>query len=205
MLLNEAQPKLDRRVKRTRKLLQQAFGELLAEQDFHSITVQDIVERADVNRATFYAHFDDKFALLSFSVRGGLEEQLARRLPGKPTFTAANLRLLAVTLCEFLGQFYGNCHPNTRDNAQQAVIIAAVVQQQIYEILLEWIAPVTAAPFSTAIRAEYVAVALSWLIFGTALEEKRPDHERSAEQLADQMLSFLAPSLQTYFVQPVSE
>ncbi|MBI4304912.1 MAG: TetR family transcriptional regulator, partial [Chloroflexi bacterium] len=45
----------DPRVKRTRKLLHDAFDSLLSEKSFEAITVQDIAERATVNRATFYA------------------------------------------------------------------------------------------------------------------------------------------------------
>src|SRR5207245_2778046 len=55
---------VDPRVKRTRKLLQQAFIELFQEKGFAAISIQDITERATVNRATFYAHFPDKYALL---------------------------------------------------------------------------------------------------------------------------------------------
>lgn len=55
----------DPRVKRTRQLLMQAFMELLKEKkDISSISVQDIAERATLNRATFYAHFEDKYAFL---------------------------------------------------------------------------------------------------------------------------------------------
>ena len=50
---------VDPRVKRTRKLLQQAFLELFQEKGFAAISIQDITERATANRATFYAHFAD--------------------------------------------------------------------------------------------------------------------------------------------------
>jgi AcrR family transcriptional regulator len=53
-----AQP--DRRVNRTRNLLKQAFMELLDEKDYDSISVLDVVERANVGRATFYLHFTGK-------------------------------------------------------------------------------------------------------------------------------------------------
>ncbi|HWQ84479.1 MAG TPA: TetR/AcrR family transcriptional regulator [Anaerolineales bacterium] len=51
--------KVDPRIKRTRALLVQAFTELLAEKGFQAISVQDISERATVNRTTFYLHFPD--------------------------------------------------------------------------------------------------------------------------------------------------
>ncbi len=54
----------DLRVRRTRKLLQKALLETTAEKGFANVTVRDIVERAMVNRATFYRHYEDKFDLL---------------------------------------------------------------------------------------------------------------------------------------------
>ena len=44
---------------RSRKLIRQAFYELLKEKSFEKITVTDIVKRADINRSTFYAHYPD--------------------------------------------------------------------------------------------------------------------------------------------------
>src|ERR1700681_4588461 len=54
----------DVRVRRTRKLLQQAFIELTMEKGFAALTVRDITERAMVNRSTFYRHYLDKYDLL---------------------------------------------------------------------------------------------------------------------------------------------
>ena len=57
-------PTEDLRVRRTRKLLRQALVELTIEKGFAAVTVQDIAERAMVNRATFYRHYLDKYDLL---------------------------------------------------------------------------------------------------------------------------------------------
>lgn len=54
----------DRRVKRTRKTLQDALIALILEKGYEAITVQDVIDRANVGRSTFYAHFVDKEALL---------------------------------------------------------------------------------------------------------------------------------------------
>ncbi len=56
--------KEDPRVLRTQQLLLQAFSDLFSEKGFHAMTVQDITERARVNRGTFYTHFEDKYAIL---------------------------------------------------------------------------------------------------------------------------------------------
>lgn len=60
----------DRRVRRTRELLRRALLALIEEKGYERITVQDILDRADVGRSTFYAHFTDKEDLL----RSGFEE-----------------------------------------------------------------------------------------------------------------------------------
>ena len=54
----------DLRVRRTRKMLMQALIDLTIEKGFSTITVQDIAERAMINRATFYRHYLDKYDLL---------------------------------------------------------------------------------------------------------------------------------------------
>ena len=52
-----------RNAARSRRLIKQAFGELLNEKDLHKITVTDIVDRANISRGTFYAHYLDVYDL----------------------------------------------------------------------------------------------------------------------------------------------
>lgn len=53
----------DLRVVRTRRLVQRAFLDCLAEKGFLALTVRDITERAGINRSTFYKHYQDKYDL----------------------------------------------------------------------------------------------------------------------------------------------
>ena len=55
---------MDRRQRRTREAIFNAFTELLAGKHYNQITVGEIIEKADVGRATFYAHFETKDFLL---------------------------------------------------------------------------------------------------------------------------------------------
>ncbi len=55
---------MDRRQRKTREAIFAAFIELLSKKDFGQITVGEIIERADVGRATFYSHFETKDFLL---------------------------------------------------------------------------------------------------------------------------------------------
>ena len=52
--------KTDRRVRRTRELLERALIELIGERGYDAITIQDIVDRANVGRTTFYLHYNSK-------------------------------------------------------------------------------------------------------------------------------------------------
>jgi AcrR family transcriptional regulator len=56
--------RLDRRVQRTRKLLREALMALILEEGYDAISIQDITEKANLGRATFYLHFKDKDELL---------------------------------------------------------------------------------------------------------------------------------------------
>jgi AcrR family transcriptional regulator len=70
LVTEQQDEKVDRRVRRTRKLLRSALISMILEKGYERVTVQDIIDRADVGRSTFYAHFRDKEDLLVF----GLEE-----------------------------------------------------------------------------------------------------------------------------------
>ena len=56
--------KENRSSRRSRRMIRQAFEELLEHREFSKITVTDIVERADLNRSTFYAHYPDIFGIV---------------------------------------------------------------------------------------------------------------------------------------------
>src|SRR5260370_5286359 len=103
--------RVDPRVKRTRQLIQQAFLELFAEKGMASISMQEITERATVNRATFYAHFPDKYALLDSIVREQFQQVLAQHLPSESVWNVPSLRALVRATFGFLGEFHHECKP----------------------------------------------------------------------------------------------
>lgn len=72
-------PVEDRRARRTRRALRDALVSLVLEHGYAKVTVEDITDRADVGRATFYTHFADKDALLN-QVVTDLRDELQERL-----------------------------------------------------------------------------------------------------------------------------
>ncbi len=61
-------PNTDRRVRRTRRALQNALVELILEKSYDAVTIEEITDRADLGRTTFYLHFRDKEELLMHAI-----------------------------------------------------------------------------------------------------------------------------------------
>lgn len=80
-MTNLQNQKIDRRVSRTRRNLQEAMFALILEKGYDSVTVEEITSRADVGRTTFYLHYRDKEDLLVQTVSDVVDDlvnQLAR-------------------------------------------------------------------------------------------------------------------------------
>jgi AcrR family transcriptional regulator len=56
--------KVDRRIAKSQEAIKKAVTELMSKKSFDDITIQDIADRADVNRGTIYLHYTDKYDLL---------------------------------------------------------------------------------------------------------------------------------------------
>ena len=77
---------MDRRKRKSRKAIFDACVALLEEKEFQNITVNEIVERADLNRGTFYLHFVDKYDMInSFEneMIAKIEEVLVNNIPNE--------------------------------------------------------------------------------------------------------------------------
>ena len=180
--------RVDPRVKRTRKLLQQAFLELFQEKGFASISIQDITERATVNRATFYAHFPDKYALLDSIIREQFQQAAASKLPSSPSWGVQSLRLLIEVVFDFLGGFHHDCKPT---HTQFDPLVERAVQQELAEILLGWLKQAKTAGVKPLVRPETAASVMSWAIFGTAVEWSQNERAPSVEVMTTQVLLVL--------------
>jgi AcrR family transcriptional regulator len=86
----------DRRIQRTRQLLLDALRTLVLEKGYEAMTVQDVIDRANVGRSTFYAHFQDKEDLLLSGVEtlwAELEQHLRNALPEEETVWKLSLSM----------------------------------------------------------------------------------------------------------------
>ncbi len=180
--------KLDPRVKRTRQSLQQAFAELLREKGFQAITIRDITQRAGLNRATFYAHFPDKYALLDYRIRQGFLQEIDKRMLHACHYSLENLRNLIIAVCEFTRGSVSRCKP---PHAQYETLVESQVKAVLYEVLLNWLKQA-----ETAVAPETAATAGSWAIYGLAAQWNHNRQARSALKFADEVLPLVASNLQ---------
>jgi AcrR family transcriptional regulator len=186
------QIKLDPRTRRTRQLLQAAFLGLLQEKGFQAMTVQDIAERATVNRATFYAHFEDKYELLEYCIREGFKEIVSARLPADATLSAGNLERLILAICEFVSPLGDHCPPSQH---QFHSLVEAQIRAEIYETLLIWLKDAQARGQAIAATPELAATVTSWAIYGAVQQWSQGDRRQPAEHLARQVLPLIEASL----------
>lgn len=124
----------DRRVRRTKKLLQEALGSLIREKPYDEIVVHEILDRADVGRSTFYMHFRDKDELLASGIRDMLGSMPAP--PKAPSSGKPRERLLGFSLPTF-----EHIHRHLRTGAARMGSRGrAVVHEHLRRIVAEWIA-----------------------------------------------------------------
>jgi AcrR family transcriptional regulator len=162
---------VDPRVRRTRQLLHQAFTSLLGEKGFESITVQDIAERSTVNRATFYDHYTDKFALLEDMIAEEFRATFRRRMEGVTGACPVAIRQLILTVCDFLGDLASRCQKHQR---QFAPTVESQIKRLVRDYLLEG-ARISAQRENRPLGpdVEIGATMASWAICGACLDWSR--------------------------------
>jgi AcrR family transcriptional regulator len=150
--------------------------------------------RAEVNRATFYAHFEDKYALLSYSIQEQFREVLNRHSSHWATFSPENVRLLILVAYEFLSGFARHFVPGKAQNIEEQSAIFISLQMQFYDPVLTWL---TNAAWVEK-KPEITAMAISWAIFGTVLQWTRSERRLDANTAADEILARVLPMLAPY-------
>ncbi|MFC6649385.1 TetR/AcrR family transcriptional regulator [Paenibacillus rhizoplanae] len=130
----------DPRVIRTKKLIQDALMTLVQKKDFDDITVKDISEKATINRATFYAHYVDKYVLLDDMISEGFDSCVdSRILPGQE-LTETTGKELILMVNEYHIAFFEQWRMDTKTIAVRVEniiksklenIIATLIKNQI--------------------------------------------------------------------------
>ena len=185
--MSKKQKKLDPRVVRTRQFLRDAMVALIGKKGFNAITVQDIAERAGVNRATFYLHYKDKNDLLIKSLRDALDELIADITPPLPGEASPADNALEPILQVFNhvarhADFY-----QVMLGADGVPSFIAWVREYIEEIALKWFAVLQPDAAKIVVPVEIIVNYLSGAYIGVIiwwLDHNRP---HSPEYMANQL------------------
>lgn len=180
----------DPRIRRTRQLLQRALQKLLQDKSFDDISVHDITGEATLNRATFYDHYTDKYALLEAMVAAGFHELLSHRQLSYDGTCAARAIILAT--CDFRNQCESH-PPRGEDRGAFESLVDAAIVRTLRRVLIEGM---RRCPSEPAGRAELIAASASGAIYGAVKEwSVRPDRCAAAE-IVPVVLQLVLPLLQ---------
>ncbi len=191
MLSNpKEQEKLDPRVKRTRNLILGAFESLLAEKGFEAISVQDVTGKAEINRATFYAHFHDKYELLDRSISQMFMQEIEKRTLNVCHYTPDNLRNLILAVCEFLSKTHSEC---AQPHQQFESLIEGTIKNILFELLSLWLKQT-----GTKVSTDIPATVATWAIYGLASHYSHMKKRPALEKFVDEALPLVAVNLEQF-------
>ena len=185
--MSKNQQKLDPRVVRTRQQLREALVSLIEERGFAALTVQDITDQAELNRATFYLHYHDKQDLLENSLRDAIDELMAdigasADEQGQLIGEESPRPIKAVF--EHVAQhahFY-----RVMLSAEGVPAFSAGVRNYMAEVTLRWLAALQPHPQQSRVPLEIVANSLSWSLLGVLIWWLEHDIPYSPEYMAEQ-------------------
>jgi AcrR family transcriptional regulator len=190
MLLNLKEEKLDPRVKRTRALILSSFEALLAEKGFESISVQDVTYKAGINRATFYAHFPDKYALLDYSISHMFMQEIEKRTLNACHYTPDNLRNLILAVCEFLSKMHSDC---AQPHQQFESLVEGTIKNILFELLSYWLKQT-----DLKISTDIPATVATWAIYGLASHYSHLKKRPTLENYVDEAFPLVAVNLEQF-------
>ncbi|MBL8051499.1 MAG: TetR family transcriptional regulator [Anaerolineales bacterium] len=189
-MLPNPNEKLDPRVIRTRSLILDSFGSLLAEKNFENISVQDVTDKAQINRATFYAHFQDKYALLDYSINQMFRNEIKKRTLDVCHYSPDNLRNLILAVCEFLSRIHSDC---AQPHQQFESLVEAQIKKQIFGLLSHWL-----SQSKVKISTEIPATVASWAIYGLASHYSHMKKRPALDKFVDEALPLVAVNLEQF-------
>ena len=171
----------DIRTIRTKKVIMDAFKELLHHKNFESIRVSDISTTAEINRATFYNYYTDKYQLLDTMVEETLLVQIRENTMNHQDFSPDFMKEIYLILTGIHTDLSNICQKSYVE--ELAVYTSQVLRDEITQTI------------QTAIEVTYpnedhhqlasFAAAMSWSVIGLAYEWKR-SKENSPEEYYEQ-------------------
>jgi AcrR family transcriptional regulator len=190
-LINENDP----RVIRTRRLLLDAFVALVRKKDFTSISVKDITESAQVNRATFYAHFQDKYDILEYMVIDTFMNLISKRIDVEAILNEETLRNIILFVCEYVETVSNSCK---RNYAAILSLMEEKVKLKLYDVIYTILDKENAAKHKKDGKSALIATMISSSIYAAASKWNRDGRVITVEALTEGVMDFIVPGINIY-------
>lgn len=178
---------MDRRIQKSRRAIYQAFCSLLAQKSYSQITVQEIIDTADVGRSTFYAHYAVKEELLE-EVCTQLFTHIFQYAP-HPPFDGRSDRALSEALFSHIFDHIG------RDGKMLMGILNGESQELFMEYFRGYMDELTERylPCPAGVKPELYKNHVCVSFVGAMQWWFREGCRSSAEEMSRQFLSLLSP------------
>jgi AcrR family transcriptional regulator len=149
-----------------------------------------VTDKAGINRATFYKHFVDKYALLDYFISHMFMQEIEKRTLDACHYTPENLRNLILAVCEFLGNMHSEC---VQPHQQFESLAEGTIKKILFGLLSHWLQQ-TGAKISTDIPATVA----TWAIYGLASLYSHNKKRPTLENFVDEALPLVAVNLEQF-------
>lgn len=174
------QAKTDPRVLRTRKSIMDAFIELSTKKEFKDITIKDITTEAMINRATFYAHFEDIYDLLEKVLSEIFLINLDETILAKNELNEETAVSIFKAITNFQRSLSSRCHRGYEET------IARIIKDQLEVIFYRMLLAKHDKADTEALKI--AAVMLSWGMYGASVEWRRSSMTISPEEFIKKVI-----------------
>jgi AcrR family transcriptional regulator len=186
------QAHIDPRTVRTRKLLTDSFMQLVEKKDFNNVSIKDITDAATVNRATFYAHFKDKYDLLDAVVTENILESLMAHLSCQDELSEETMKKIFYAMTGLHEDL------NTRWKKSYEAFSITIEKKMKAELEKLFYALFLKKKPNLNDKALHVgSVMLSWAIYGAAVDWQK-NRSLSAKDYFEQALPFISKGIMLF-------